>query len=148
MKNSKILAPALAFSLVLLVLLGATLYYYESGIGFRNQVAYQMSVTGKPFESVEVLKQWLAENQVNEKQFIPISYDCDDFAVELCRDAWNDGYQMGIIITAWKEGRTQTHLKCWTAIGSVIYIIEPQNDDVSTWVYIPNVFEDNWIFFR
>jgi len=39
------------------------------------------------WSSLDELKTWLKENKVNENQYIPGVYDCDDYAIDLARAA-------------------------------------------------------------
>jgi len=140
MRNKRLLLTVIILS----ILLATTLIYYESGVGYSQQFAHQCSVIGRPFESPNALREWLENDPTSEQDFVFMRHDCDDFAVELVEAAQRDGYQMGLLIIYRKYKQT-THLKCWTAIGDVVYIVSAEQDAITPWAYQPNVFENNWV---
>lgn len=77
----------------------------------------------RQFTSVEELKAWLASNDINEREYIPDTYDCDDFAQDLMKAALEDGYLVSTEL--WS-----IHMLNSTIIGNDIYTIEPQTDAV------------------
>ena len=83
----------------------------------------------REFRSVWELERWLSHDPTSENEFIPESYDCDDFAMDLTLAAIRDGRWIGLFST---EG----HLKNFTVIGDSIHEIEPQTDKVSFWGYV------------
>jgi hypothetical protein len=85
--------------------------YYEAKTHFRE------------FSSVKELKDWLTANDVNEMEYIPEIYDCDDFARDLMLDALSDGYLVSTEL--WS-----CHMLNSTIIGNKVYTIEPQTDEV------------------
>lgn len=102
------------------------------------------------FNDVETLKVWLNNNDINNNTYINVTYDCDDFAIDLCNDAVQDGYIFytsggGIVhtetVTVYSEHNNTfyegdiliqfyNHLYCITKINGIWYHIEPQNDKV------------------
>jgi len=51
----------------------------------------------REFYSLNELKDWLTKNKVNEHGYIEDVYDCDDFAIDLVRDARKDGYEIFVM---------------------------------------------------
>lgn len=49
------------------------------------------------FSSLTDLEQWLAQDNINEHEYIPDEYDCDDFAYDLMVSAFKSGYKMGTV---------------------------------------------------
>ncbi len=87
----------------------------------------------REFESVGVLKAWLAEDDTDSTLYIfgagcISTYDCDDYATALVYNALADGYSVSTQIV-------DKHMLNSTIIGNEIYLIEPQNDDVWLWGY-------------
>jgi hypothetical protein len=80
----------------------------------------------REFQSLDELKAWLAKDKTNEHEYIPTLYDCDDFALDLVKDALDDGYQIFAVPLL-------NHIFCCAFIGNDIYYIEPRTDDV--WLY-------------
>lgn len=72
-----------------------------------------------PFKSLSELKAWVADNYI--KDAVPCR--CVDTALELCKRAWRDGYQMSTEIVG--DGKSKGHMICSTIIGDKIYFIEP-----------------------
>jgi outer membrane murein-binding lipoprotein Lpp len=77
----------------------------------------------RQFTSVEELKAWLASNDINAREYIPDTYDCDDFARDLMIAALEDGYLVSTEL--WS-----CHMLNSTIIGNDIYTIEPMTDGV------------------
>jgi len=75
--------------------------------------------TYKPWESRAELKDWLADNDVSEREFSE-DYDCDDFAMALFLDALADNRLVPM--------REDKHRFNFADVGNVIYAIEPQTD--------------------
>lgn len=51
----------------------------------------------REFGSLLALERWLANNKVSENEYIEDIYDCDDFAIDLVRDAREDGYELFVM---------------------------------------------------
>lgn len=77
------------------------------------------------FESVQALMDWLKDNKVSQRKYVPVVYDCDDFVRELVLDALREGKLMGL-----SRISDERHQKAWTIIGNDIYEIEATNDGV------------------
>ena len=109
----------------------------------------------KPFNTVYELQAWLNKNDISERQYITDTYDCDNFAVDLVRDASNDGYEMftisgmdyynditkygyypvrksndGTEVVYWEDINTSLHMWNYAIIDGVVWYIEPQTDEV------------------
>jgi hypothetical protein len=87
----------------------------------------------REFKSLDELKAWLAQDDTESTLYIfgagcISTYDCDDFAVALERNALLDGYAVSIQIE-------NDHVLNSTIIGNEIYFIEPQSDEVWFWGY-------------
>lgn len=80
----------------------------------------------REFESLDYLREWLASDSTSENTYIENDYDCDDFAVDLTLSALQDGYWIGLIISA-------NHMFNFTIIGNDVYFIEAETDVVYFW---------------
>lgn len=91
----------------------------------QEEAAYwERKAHPRQFTSVEELKAWLASNNINERKYIPDTYDCDNFAQDLMKAALADGYLVSVQL--WPG----VHMLNLTIIGNNIYTIEPQTDGV------------------
>jgi outer membrane murein-binding lipoprotein Lpp len=77
----------------------------------------------RQFTSVEELEAWLAGNDIDKREYIEFTYDCDDFAQDLMIAALEDGYMVSTEL--WS-----CHMLNSTIIGNDIYTIEPMTDGV------------------
>ena len=75
------------------------------------------------FESLIELYNFLKEDDTDERQYVPVTFDCDDFAITLQQRALEKGYIMN-------AQYTPGHLSNLVVIGNSIYRVEPQNDKV------------------
>lgn len=83
------------------------------------------------FESYGQLLQFLQEDATDNLTYVIDKFDCEDFAYTLSRNAQAKGYEIGLLISdkPW-------HMRNFTVIGNVIYIIEPQTDNVTKGCFI------------
>ena len=79
----------------------------------------------KPFDSLEELEQWLANDITNYHSYEKRDFNCIDFAVLLQQNALSDGYLMNIEVLP-----VGAHFVNSVVINDVLYIIEPQNDQI------------------
>ena len=77
----------------------------------------------RQFTSVEELEAWLAGNDIDKREYVEFTYDCDDFAQDLMIAALEDGYLVSTEL--WS-----CHMLNSTIIGNDIYTIEPMTDGV------------------
>jgi outer membrane murein-binding lipoprotein Lpp len=77
----------------------------------------------RQFTSVEELEAWLAGNDIDQREYVEFTYDCDDFAQDLMIAALEDGYLVSTEL--WS-----CHMLNSTIIGNDIYTIEPMTDGV------------------
>ena len=77
----------------------------------------------RQFTSVEELEAWLAGNDIDKREYVEFTYDCDDFAQDLMIAALKDGYLVSTEL--WS-----CHMLNSTIIGNDIYTIEPMTDGV------------------
>jgi len=114
---------------------GVALKYNEAYNASQEELEYlqdnptivEVHVLPVEFPSKAALLKWLEENNIDAHEYIPTTYDCDDFAYDLMQAAIADGYLMS----------TQTvlingnhHMMNATIIGNEVYLIEPQTDTV------------------
>lgn len=112
----------------------------ENGVETLVEVPVIVQVReGAPreFESVHELRQWLEADNTSEQQWIFDVYDCDDFARDLVKAAYQDNYLMGIYVDDFCNHTS--HLMCTTIIGNGIWAIEPQTD----WVWYVMQVDEN-----
>lgn len=55
----------------------------------------------REFNSLPELQGWLVKNTVSENEYILDIYDCEDFAIDLVRDARKDGYEIFVLGMNW-----------------------------------------------
>ncbi|MCW3134473.1 MAG: hypothetical protein N2V78_09125 [Methanophagales archaeon] len=60
----------------------------------------------REFSSVNELIAWLEKDPVSERNYIKDVYDCEDFAMDLVRNARNDGYEIFVLGMNWISGFT------------------------------------------
>lgn len=77
----------------------------------------------RQFTSVEELEAWLTDNDIDKREYVEFTYDCDDFARDLMIAALEDGYLVSTEL--WS-----CHMLNSTIIGNDIYTIEPMTDGV------------------
>jgi hypothetical protein len=75
----------------------------------------------REFESKVHLRIWLNQTGINQREYIPTEYDCEDFAIDLVKLALKDGYWMGLVDSG-------EHIYNFTMIGNNVYWIEPQSN--------------------
>lgn len=91
------------------------------------------------FSSLYELKLWLALDHTDEVEYVSDSYDCDDYAFNLQKNARNAGYLLDITlvdscdIVAYSKGYTKWHVTILAIIPleNEIYIVDPQTDGVT-----------------
>ncbi|TRZ52114.1 MAG: hypothetical protein D4S01_03525 [Dehalococcoidia bacterium] len=131
------------FTLLVLVVSGLFLnnhspVYADSGA--TGEVVVAKPIEPREFTSLEELKSWLAEDDTNECIHLvagedgvcplDVKYDCDDYALQLQRQAARSGFLMSVAII---EERGKPHMINLACIGNDICYIEPQTDEV--WFY-------------
>jgi len=90
----------------------------------QELAAYWESKTHlKQFASLEELELWLANNDIDSREYIETTYDCDDFAHDLMIAALEDGYLISTELWSF-------HMLNSTIIGNDVYTIEPQTDEI------------------
>lgn len=129
----------------LLVLVVSGLFLNNHSPVYADSGATEEVTVGKPIElreftSLEELKSWLAEDDTNECIHLVVGedgvcplnvkYDCDDYALQLQRQAARSGFLMSVTII---EEQGKPHMINLACIGNDIYYIEPQTDEV--WFY-------------
>lgn len=86
----------------------------------------------RQFESQEALGRWQAKHYLELQELgRQNDWTCVDYALEVQRRAWLDGYQMSIENLIDRGGRTG-HAICSTWIGDKCIYLEPQ--DTKNWV--------------
>ena len=131
------------FTLLVLVVTGLFLnnhspVYADSGA--TEDVMVAKLIEPREFTSLEELKSWLAEDDTNEcihlvagkdgSCRLDVKYDCDDYALQLQRQAARNRFLMSVTIIKEQGKPHMINLAC---IGNDIYYIEPQTDEV--WLY-------------
>lgn len=77
----------------------------------------------RDFNSVAELELFLLLDKTDQHEYIPETYDCDDFAIDLMLAAEAQGYRMNVQFD-FQIG----HAFNSVIIDGMIYLIEPQND--------------------
>ena len=86
------------------------------------------SVGIREFVSLQELQDWLERDELDSYVYKDTDFDCDDFAYELVRRAWNDGYYMETEVMRIENGNN--HITNKTKIGNMLYKINPETDEV------------------
>lgn len=93
----------------------------------RAEIALEGTL--RAFESIDELKQFLADDKTNEQTYIKPHFDCDDFAMMLQANAFRQGYIMNC------EYQFH-HMFCMAVIGNEIHRVEPETDEVTFMAYV------------
>ena len=91
--------------------------------------------TLREFPSVTALQIWLEEDNLDAYTYMEHNFDCDDFAFELQRRAFSDGYYISIQVLEGAEYGGY-HITNVTKIGNTIYSIDAETDEVKAMCYI------------
>ena len=83
------------------------------------------------FSSKQELVAWLAQDDTDSHEYIPDTFDCDDFALTLQQHALGDGY-----IISCEYVPEDDHMLNTAIIGNFGYKIEPQMDEVTFWFFL------------
>lgn len=86
----------------------------------------------KSFPSLKALKDWLAGDDTDGREYIEGEFDCDDFALMLQQHALEYGYRIDIQYSC----NDEHHVMNSTIIGNSVYLIEPQDDEVTRLAYV------------
>ena len=83
------------------------------------------------FSSKQELVDWLAHDDTDSYEYIPDTFDCDDFVLTLQQRALDDGY-----IISCQYVPEEEHMLNIAIIGNFGYKIEPQTDEVTFWFFL------------
>jgi hypothetical protein len=78
-----------------------------------------------PWQSTQELSQWLEENDINEREYIPACYDCDDFALDLFWAGLDDNRLLPLLVV-----KGDGHIMNFAIVGNYVYSVEPQSDAI------------------
>ncbi len=76
-----------------------------------------------PFSSEAEIREYVKSTGISQREYVPTTYDCDDFAIDLVVQAYKDKRMIGL----WGYSG---HLKCFAIEGNNIYGVEPQNNRI------------------
>lgn len=80
------------------------------------------------FKTYNEMVDFLHRDKTNEIKYIPDTFDCEDFALTLCKNAAKEGFLVHLYPTA--EG----HVECCTIVDTdtipALFLIEPQTDAI------------------
>jgi hypothetical protein len=99
------------------------------------EVAKEVPMELKQFESEEELIEWLHTDKTDELPYIKDLFECENFARTLMRHALKSGYYMSFQVLKdytrpdTKEFIQGPHAINSTIIGNDIYFIDPQTDE-------------------
>jgi len=79
------------------------------------------------------VKQWLRQNDVDTRDY----RDPNTYALELRKDALADGYIMSVALIKEKGCPPGEYLLCQVIMGQSIFVIDPTNDTVEFYRYLP-----------
>jgi len=106
-----------------------------------NQPIYTNEI--REFKSLIELRGFLHADKTDEHEYQEITFDCDDYAITLCKNATNSGYWMftyAVFETKTVQLLNNTsmtiesvaHMSCMTRICGKWYMVEPQADEIRT----------------
>lgn len=85
------------------------------------------------FKSHSELVLWLARDDTDSYEYVPDTFDCDDFALTLQKHALEDGY---IVSCEYIEHNGDAHMLNTAVIGNKVYKIYPQTDEACLYYYL------------
>lgn len=94
----------------------------------QDSIEYFEAIGHKPWKSLQELQDWLAIDDISEREYEKGIYDCDDFMVDLLESARLDGRWIGILM---HESDDSVHAQNVTIVGNDVWVIEPQSDKLS-----------------
>ena len=83
----------------------------------------------REFSSIDELQNWLKNDDLDSYSYKDYDFDCDDFAYELVRRAWTDGFYMETEVMKQESG--ENHITNKTKIGNMLYKVNPETDKIS-----------------
>ena len=130
--------------MVLIMLTGILLGWYGYNLGYENGVktgkliGYYQAINEQPqylkfFDNLTELKQFLEEDDTDKYFYVPLYFDCDDFAIMLQVRALKKGYIMNIALVDTNGDGRADHVMNLAILNTKQYVlIEPQTDRI--WV--------------
>jgi hypothetical protein len=112
---------------------------------FGSDYQYHVLISDEKFRVItrEQMEKLLKEDDTDTLPYISTYGDCDDYSDvllgQLTRKTWNQGYAIGQIWWYCSEFGHAQNLFC---DGKQIFIVEPQNDDITTWDAIKSQYKD------
>jgi hypothetical protein len=97
---------------------GFTIGFQETGYQTRDPTYSEM-------------KTFLRRDKTDENRYVPITYDCDDFAADVKKNAYNQGIRCFLVLMEFKGGSGHAVVSFNTKDQGMIFI-EPQSDEVIT----------------
>ena len=97
-------------------------------VALQDSIEYFEAIGHKPWKSLQELQDWLAIDDISEREYEKGIYDCDDFMVDLLESARLDGRWIGILM---HESDDSVHAQNVTIVGNDVWVIEPQSDKLS-----------------
>jgi hypothetical protein len=100
------------------------------------EVAKEVPLELREFESEEELTEWLHADRTDGLPYIKDLFECENFSRTLMRHALEDGYYMSFqVLKNYTRPDTKEFIKGPHAInsaiiGNYIYFIDPQNDEL------------------
>jgi hypothetical protein len=81
------------------------------------------------FESKTELRNWLINNNISQREYISTDYDCEQFALDTCRAANADGFELfPIFDVSGYFTSLKRHVLVGAVIDNILYVSEPQDD--------------------
>jgi len=82
------------------------------------------------FESKAELRNWLINNNnISQREYILNEYDCENFALDTCRKANADGFELfPIFDVSGYFTSLKRHVLVGAVIDNILYVSEPQDD--------------------
>lgn len=105
---------------------------YNENVGKVIERVVEIPIIPRDFESKGEMQAWFNKNKIDELEYIPTTFDCENFSIETQKAALKDGFivNMELDMTGSYYGNGKAHMLCGCRIGNMYYIIEPQNDRI------------------
>jgi hypothetical protein len=116
---------------------------------FGDNYQYHILISDEYFRVItkEQMEKLLKEDDTDTLPYINVYADCDDFSDvllgQLTRKTWTQGYAIGQI---WWLCSAFGHAQNLFTDGKQIFIVEPQNDEITTWDAIKSQYKDACAF--
>jgi septal ring factor EnvC (AmiA/AmiB activator) len=90
----------------------------------------QNTPTARYFSSISELQNWLVQNTVSEQVYATTYAGWYAKALQVQRDALNDGYIISVQYHYCDEEQQITYIACIASVGGYLWMWDPETDDI------------------